>query len=90
MTKDYNPEYMDLAAQLSIDNIDHGGGPFGAVIVRDDEIISTGVNTVTIDDDPTAHAEINAIRHACRKLNTFSLEGCTVYSSCEPLSLIHI
>lgn len=84
MTKDYNPEYMDLAAQLSIDNIDHGGGPFGAVIVRDDEIISTGVNTVTIDDDPTAHAEINAIRHACGKLNTFSLEGCTVYSSCEP------
>lgn len=84
MERDYNPQYMDMAAQLSCDNIDRGGGPFGAVIVRDDEVISTGVNTVTNDNDPTAHAEVNAIRNACRKLKTFNLEGCTVYSSCEP------
>lgn len=84
MERDYNQKFMDMAAQLSYDNIDRGGGPFGAVIVRDDEVISTGVNTVTIDDDPTAHAEVNAIRNACRKLKTFNLEGCMVYSSCEP------
>ena len=82
--KDYKPEYMDLAAKLSYDNIDRGGGPFGAVIVRGDEIVSTGANSVTLDNDPTAHAEVNAIRNACRKLGTFKLEGCTVYSSCEP------
>jgi len=82
--EDYNPEYMRLAAKLSYDNIDHGGGPFGAVVVRDNEIIATGVNSVTIDNDPTAHAEVNAVRAACRHLNTFRLEGCTVYSSCEP------
>lgn len=82
--KDYNPQYMRLAAKLSIENIDKGGGPFGAVIVRGDEIIATGVNRVTADNDPTAHAEVNAIRTACHKLNTFQLEGCTVYSSCEP------
>ena len=73
-----------MAAELSIENIDNGGGPFGAVIVRDGEIVSTGVNTVTNDNDPTAHAEINAIRHACKKLQTFQLSGCVIYSSCEP------
>lgn len=82
--KDYNPEFMRLAARLSSENIDNGGGPFGAVIVKDGEIISTGVNRVTTDNDPTAHAEVNAIRSACRKLGTFQLQGCTVYSSCEP------
>lgn len=82
--EDYNPEYMRLAAKISYDNIDRGGGPFGAVVVRDNEIIATGVNSVTLDNDPTAHAEVNAIRSACRHLNTFKLEGCTVYSSCEP------
>jgi tRNA(Arg) A34 adenosine deaminase TadA len=81
---DYNPEFMEMAAQLSYDNIDRGGGPFGAVIVKDDAIIATGANAVTIDNDPTAHAEVNAIRNACRKLNTFQLSGCIVYSSCEP------
>lgn len=75
---------MDLAARLSSDNIDNGGGPFGAVIVKDGEILSTGVNSVTRDNDPTAHAEVNAVRAACRKLGTFKLEGCTIYSSCEP------
>ena len=81
---DFNKDYMDMAARLSLENIDRGGGPFGAVIVRDGEIIATGVNSVTVDNDPTAHAEVNAIRHACGRLNTFRLEGCTVYSSCEP------
>lgn len=84
LMKDYNPEYMELAARLSSENIDNGGGPFGAVIVNNNEIISTGVNRVTADNDPTAHAEVNAIRKACKKLGTFKLEGCTVYSSCEP------
>ena len=82
--KDYRSEYMELAAKLSEENIDNGGGPFGAVIVKDGEIISTGVNRVTAENDPTAHAEVKAIREACRKMNTFRLEGCTVYSSCEP------
>lgn len=84
LMRDYRPEYMDMAAKLSFDNIDAGGGPFGAVIVRGGEVVATGVNTVTLDNDPTAHAEVNAIRCACKKLNTFQLEGCTVYSSCEP------
>lgn len=84
MKEEYNPRFMDMAAELSIENIDNGGGPFGAVIVRDGEIVSTGVNTVTNDNDPTAHAEINAIRHACKKLQTFQLTGCVIYSSCEP------
>lgn len=84
MKEEYNSEYMDMAAKLSYDNIDRGGGPFGAVVVRDGEVISTGVNTVTVDNDPTAHAEVNAIRHACDRLQTFQLTGCVVYSSCEP------
>lgn len=75
---------MRRAIELSIQNIKEGGGPFGAVIVKDGTIISEGVNRVTANHDPTAHAEVNAIREACRKLNTFSLEGCEIYSSCEP------
>ena len=76
--------FMEMAAKLSSDNIDRGGGPFGAVIVRNGEVVATGVNTGTLTKDPTAHAEVNAIREACRRENTFSLKGCTVYSSCEP------
>lgn len=76
--------FMQMAIDLSSDNVDQGGGPFGAVIVKDGEVISTGVNRVVPNNDPTAHAEVNAIRSACAKLNTFKLEGCTVYSSCEP------
>jgi len=60
------------------------GGPFGAVVVKGGEVISSAVNTVTVDNDPTAHAEVNAIRAACKKLDTFDLTGCTLYSSCEP------
>lgn len=82
--EDYKEEYMMMAAKLAFDNIDRGGGPFGAVIVKDDEVVATGVNSVTIDNDPTAHAEVNAIRNACRKLDSFQLHGCIVYSSCEP------
>mgnify|MGYP002508785004 CR=1 FL=1 len=74
----------DGTVNLSIENIDTGGGPFGAVIVRDGEIISTGTNRVVPNSDPTAHAEVMAIRNACAKLGTFQLTGCTVYSSCEP------
>lgn len=82
--RDYDARYISMAARLSYDNIAKGGGPFGAVIVRNGEVLSTGVNTVTIDNDPTAHAEVNAIRNACSRIGDFKLTGCTVYSSCEP------
>ncbi|MBQ1209439.1 MAG: nucleoside deaminase [Bacteroidales bacterium] len=75
---------MQMAIQLSLDNIDSGGGPFGAVIVKDGEVIATGTNRVVPNSDPTAHAEVMAIRNACAKLGTFQLDGCTIYSSCEP------
>lgn len=77
-------KYMRKAIQLSIDNMERGGGPFGAIIVKDDKIIAEAGNSVTLDPDPTAHAEINAIRMAAKRLNNFDLEGCTIYSSCEP------
>lgn len=76
--------FMKMAIDLSIKNVENGGGPFGAVVVRDGEVISTGVNRVVPNNDPTAHAEVNAIRSACQKLQNFQLKGCTVYSSCEP------
>lgn len=85
--QEINPQdmrFMEMAAQIAEENVDRGGGPFGAVIVRDGEVIATGANSVTLTNDPTAHAEVNAIREACRKLNDFSLRGCVVYSSCEP------
>ena len=77
-------QFMQQAIDLSIENVANGGGPFGAVIVRNGEVIATGTNRVTANCDPTAHAEINAIRAACAKINDFKLSGCTVYSSCEP------
>jgi tRNA(Arg) A34 adenosine deaminase TadA len=76
--------FMDRAIELSKIGIDKGGGPFGAVIVRNDEIIAEAHNTVTNDNDPTAHAEINAIRIAARLLGRFDLSDCEIYSSCEP------
>jgi guanine deaminase len=80
-----NPIFMQKAIALATENVTSGaGGPFGAVVVRDDQIIATGVNRVTRDNDPTAHAEVMAIRAACRALHTFQLTGCTVYTSCEP------
>lgn len=77
-------KFMQQAIDLSIENVANGGGPFGAVIVKDGKIIATGTNRVTANCDPTAHAEVSAIRNACAKLQDFKLTGCTVYSSCEP------
>ncbi|MGM0626505.1 MAG: deaminase [Bacteroidota bacterium] len=80
----FQEKFMKKAIQLAKDNIPSGNGPFGAVIVKDGEIISEAVNEVTRNNDPTAHAEVNAIRKACDKLKTFDLSGCEIYSSCEP------
>jgi guanine deaminase len=77
-------QLMREAIRLSIENIANGGGPFGAVIARDGEIIATGVNRVTASNDPTAHAEVSAIRRAAEALGTFNLSGCEIYTSCEP------
>lgn len=76
--------FLKIAADKSLESVKNGGGPFGAVIVRNGEIISVESNSVTIDNDPTAHAEVNAIRSACKKTGSFKLDGCYVYSSCEP------
>ena len=76
--------FMQKAIELSIKNINNNGGPFGCVIVKNNKIISEGVNGVTQNNDPTAHAEIVAIRNACTELNTFDLTGCEMYTSCEP------
>jgi guanine deaminase len=81
MTKE---EIMRKAIALSEESVKNGGGPFGAVIAKDGEIISGASNSVTIDNDPTAHAEVNAIRQATKKLGTFDLSGCEIYTSCEP------
>jgi tRNA(Arg) A34 adenosine deaminase TadA len=75
---------MRQAIALATANVASGGGPFGAVVVRDGKVIATGVNQVTATNDPTAHAEVVAIRAACKALGTFQLTGCTVYTSCEP------
>ncbi len=75
---------MRRAIELSINNIDKGGGPFGAAIFQGDTLIAESANSVTIDNDPTAHAEVNAIRLAAKKLNRFDLSDCTLYTSCEP------
>lgn len=80
----YEEKYMKRATELSIKSIENGGGPFGAVIIKDGEIIAESSNSVTKDNDPTAHAEVNTIRKACKILNTFDLSGCEIYSSCEP------
>jgi guanine deaminase len=81
--KDYF--FMNRAIELANKGVNSGlGGPFGAVVVKDGEIIAEANNRVTSSNDPTAHAEVLAIREACRKLGTFQLEGCTIYTSCEP------
>lgn len=80
-----NKEFLQLAIDTALDNIkSNNGGPFGAVIVKDGMLIAKSPNTVTSSNDPTAHAEINAIRLACKELKTFDLSGCEIYSSCEP------
>ncbi len=75
---------MEEAVRIAVKNVHEGGGPFGAVIVKDGKIVARGVNRVTASLDPTAHAEVQAIRSACRALGTFSLEGSVLYTSCEP------
>ncbi len=75
---------MREAIKLSAESVQSGGGPFGAVIVRDGEIIARGENRVTVCNDPTAHAEVSAIREAAARMGTYDLSGCEIYSSCEP------
>ncbi len=77
-------DFMRRAIALAVDNVENGGGPFGAVVVRNGEVVATGCNRVTPNNDPTAHAEVVAIREACKKLGTFDLSGCVIYTSCEP------
>ncbi len=79
-----NSKFMLKAIELSIQSAKSKGGPFGCVIVKDDQIIAEGNNQVTANNDPTAHAEIVAIRNACKKLDNFFLKGCDLYTSCEP------
>lgn len=81
---DTDEDFMRAAIQLSLENMANGGGPFGAVVVLDGKIVGRGGNRVTEDNDPTAHAEVSAIREACRVLGRFSLAGATIYTSCEP------
>jgi guanine deaminase len=84
MNNDFNP-YMAEAIRLATENVRSGkGGPFAAVVVKNEKIIATGVNQVTSTNDPTAHAEVMAIRNACEKLNSYQLEDCDLYTSCEP------
>lgn len=80
----YKDEFMRRAIRLSLENVKKGGGPFGAVIVKDGKVISAGTNNVTAKNDPTAHAEVDAIRKAAKNLKNFDLSECELYTSCEP------
>ena len=82
--KKKDEEFMREAIRLSRESVKNGGGPFGAVIVKNGKIIAAASNKVTQENDPTAHAEVSAIREAAKKLNTFNLSGCEIYTSCEP------
>jgi guanine deaminase len=84
MNNQHHHTLLQKSIQLASNNVFNNGGPFGAVIVKDRKVIAEGVSRVTDIGDPTAHAEVMAIRKACRVLNTFQLEGCTLYTSCEP------
>lgn len=77
-------KFMRKAIAISRKSVENGGGPFGAVVVKDGVMIAASNNRVTMNNDPTAHAEVMAIRKACKKLNTFDLSGCILYASCEP------
>ncbi len=82
---DEHQQFMHRAIELARSGMESGaGGPFGAVVVKDNEIIAEGWNKVTSTNDPTAHAEVTAIRIACEKLGSFQLDGCVIYTSCEP------
>ena len=79
------PSFLQKAIDLAVENVESGlGGPFAALIVEDDTVLATGTNRVTTVQDPTAHAEITAIRAACKERGHFELDGCTLYSTCEP------
>lgn len=84
MEKDHK-HWMEIAITEATENVAQGaGGPFGAIVVKDGHVIGKGRNSVTALNDPTAHAEVQAIREACRHLNDFELKGCVIYTSCEP------
>lgn len=83
--QEQHQEFMREAIRLSVKNVEEGiGGPFAAIVVREGEIISSGTNIVTTSNDPTAHAEIIAIRKACKLIDSFRLNGCIIYTTCEP------
>lgn len=86
LTDSRQPEgsWMAEAIALAVDNVAAGGGPFGALVVRDGDVVASGTNLVTATLDPTAHAEVTAIRRACRELGTFTLDRCVLVTSCEP------
>ncbi len=77
-------DFMRRAIALALENIRNGGGPFAALVVKDGDIVAAGSNRVTATNDPTAHAEIVAIREACKRLKSFQLDGCEIYTTCEP------
>lgn len=84
MSIDQDKHFLQMAVQLAIDSVDQGGGPFGAVITRHGEVVASASNQVTLNNDPTAHAEVSAIRQAGEVLKTFNLDDCVLYASCEP------
>ncbi|GAA3531547.1 tRNA-specific adenosine deaminase [Aeromicrobium flavum] len=84
MTRQHDTRWLTMAIDLAVENVGAGGGPFGAVLVRGEELVATGQNRVTRDLDPSAHAEVVAIRTACQAIGDFSLAGLTLYTSCEP------
>ncbi|WP_285723902.1 nucleoside deaminase [Psychromicrobium xiongbiense] len=87
MSTSSDERWLARTVELAVANVAEGGGPFGALITRGDELLALGQNRVTRDNDPTAHAEVQAIRAACASLGTFSLAGATLYTSCEPCPL---
>ena len=84
MISEQDKSFMREAVRLSRESVENGGGPFGAVIVKDGKIVAGSSNSVTLENDPTAHAEVSCIRKACKVLGTFDLSGCDIYTSCEP------
>lgn len=85
MLNEKDKEFIQMAIELAQNNVENNnGGPFGCIIVKDNKIIGKGANSVTSENDPTAHAEVVAIRNACKNLKSFQLEGCSLYTSCEP------
>lgn len=82
--RDLERAWMDEAIRLATDNVANGGGPFGALVAKEGVVVAIGHNQVTATLDPTAHAEVSAMRAACRRLDVFSLEGCVLITSCEP------